>query len=310
MDVELRHLRYFVAVAEAQSFSRAATRLRITQPALSRQVRDLEVELGVRLFERAGRQVTLTGEGDDLLRRSRELLAGAEALGERARAFQGGAAGILRLGATPQTLQSLLARFLVGYRRAWPGVDVRLTEDGGVELLGRVERGELNLAIGQMPPDESLRGRPLFPLQVLAVMAHGHRLGRRSTIEASELAREPLLLLRRGFGTRDIFDGACRLSHAHPRIVLESGDVQCLVALAESGHGIAMLPSTVRFGDSRVRIVPVVQGGRALGMMTAIVWNPRRFLPPYGERFVEAIVAYTRRSYPGKRFVQRVRPVE
>src|SRR5688500_4928070 len=109
--MELRHLRYFSAVVEAGGVSRAAARLRITQPALSRQIRDLEVELGTELFDRIGRRLQLTATGEDLLARSRDILAAADALFDRARRLRSGEAGILRVGVTTQTLESVLADF-------------------------------------------------------------------------------------------------------------------------------------------------------------------------------------------------------
>ena len=155
--MELRHLRYFVSVAEAASVSKAALRVNISQPALSRQIRDLETELGVRLFDRIGRRIQLTAEGEDLLRRSREVLAQAASLVERAKTLVGGITGVLRVGATPQTMQSVMAGFLPGFQRARPGVDVRLTEEGGVRLYELVERGELHLALGRHPDRQPIR---------------------------------------------------------------------------------------------------------------------------------------------------------
>ncbi|HEY7519063.1 MAG TPA: LysR family transcriptional regulator, partial [Methylomirabilota bacterium] len=169
--MELRHLRYFVGVADAGSVSKAALRVHISQPALSRQIGDLETELGVRLFDRIGRRIQLTAEGEDLLALCREVLARADAIGERARTLTRGTVGSLRLGATPQTLQSLVARFLTDYRRARPRVDVRLTEAGGVRLLDLLERGELHLAVGGVLPGTRFGSRVLFPVRLLAVAA-------------------------------------------------------------------------------------------------------------------------------------------
>src|SRR5262245_59162085 len=132
--MELRHLRYFVNVAEAGSVSKAALRVNISQPALSRQIHDLETELGVRLFDRIGRRIELTANGEDLLKRSRDLLAHAGSLVEHARGLEGGLTGVLRVGATPQAIQSVLSGFLPKFRRAHPNVDVRLTEEGGMRL--------------------------------------------------------------------------------------------------------------------------------------------------------------------------------
>ena len=106
--MNLRHLRTFIAIVDAGGVARAATRLHMTQPTASRQVEALETEFGVPLFDRIGRRVRLTSEGEDLLLRGRRLLAEADAMGERARALKAGDTGLLRIGATPQAIESLL----------------------------------------------------------------------------------------------------------------------------------------------------------------------------------------------------------
>ena len=303
--MELRHLRYFLGVAEAQSFSRAAALLHITQPALSRQIRDLERELGIQLFDRVGRQVRLTPLGENLLSPSRTALADVEAIQDRARSLGGGRAGLLRVGATPQVLQSVLAGFLTRYRRSHPGVEVQLVEAGGVRLVSLVENGELHLALGPILSSRTVRGRELFPARILAVMPRGSRLARRRAIELTDLATETLLLLRLEFATRQILDGAIQIARLAPRVALESSDPHCLLALAEAGHGVAILPSTFRLPPGRFQAAPLVHGTVALGFWVSVVWDPRRFLPPYGERFVAELVEHTRHNYPGKRFERR-----
>lgn len=307
--MELRHLRYFVAVAEAGAFSRAATRLGITQPALSRQVRDLEVELGVRLFERAGRRVLLTSDGEGLLRRGRDILTAAAELGEHAQAIRGGQAGLLRVGASPQAIQSFLAPFLAQYLKSRPQIEVHLIEEGGLRLPALVERGDAHLAFGVLRGGEPLEGRLLFAVRTLAVVSPTHRLKRRATVDITDLGNEPALLLRHGFGTRDVFDGACRTARVRPRIVLESGDPQSLVALAESGRGVAVVPSTVLFSGRTVHASPILNAGTSLGIWGSIVWDPRRFMPAYGKAFIDEITEYTRRTYPGRQYDQRAPPV-
>jgi LysR family cyn operon transcriptional activator len=199
--MNLRHLRAFVTVVDTGGVARAATRLNVSQPALSRQIHTLEAELGVPLFDRVGRGVQLTLQGEDLLRRSRGLLAEADALGERARALKSGQTGTLRVGATPQVIESVLADFLTTYQRHHPGVQVHLVEEGGALLPSRLERGDVHVA--HMPVgDARSHGRLSFPLDVLAVLPEGHRLGRRATLEVDALADEPLLLLGHGFASR------------------------------------------------------------------------------------------------------------
>ena len=150
--MNLRFLRTFVAIADNAGFARAAERLHLTQSAASRQIQALEDELGLRLFARAGRSVRLTSEGEDLLIRSRRLLFDADAIGQRASALKTGEVGVLRVGATPQVIENLLADFLSRYRKRHAGVEVHLVEDGGSRLPGRLERGEVDVA--QMPAGE------------------------------------------------------------------------------------------------------------------------------------------------------------
>jgi LysR family cyn operon transcriptional activator len=161
--VNLRHWRAFATIVDAGGFARAGSRLNLSQPALSRQIRSLEADLGVQLFDRIGRRTRLTAEGEDLLRRARELLTGADSLGERARALKGGQAGVLRVGATPQAMETLLAGFLPRYRRGHPGIDVHLVEDGGVRLVTRLEHGDVHLAL-TASSDARFCRRLLIPL--------------------------------------------------------------------------------------------------------------------------------------------------
>lgn len=303
--MELRHLRYFSAVVEAGGVSRAAARLRITQPALSRQIRDLEVELGTELFDRIGRRLQLTATGEDLLARSRDILAAADALFDRARRLRSGEAGILRVGVTTQTLESVLADFVGRHRRAHPAIDVQLVEDGGLALLRRLERGEIHLALSV--PGEGLAHRLLFPARLLCVMAPSHRFAGRRTLDIRQLAGEPLVVLRTEFGSRRWFDGACQAAHLRPRIALESASARALVALARAGCGIAIVPSTVLHGGG-VSVAPLLERKRAIGRWVAINWDPRRYQPSYATGFVDALAERTRQLYPGKAF-ERVAPV-
>src|SRR3954453_16127161 len=156
------HLRTLVAIAEAGGVHRAAASLHLSQPAVSRQIQALESELGVPLFDRIGRRLQLTSEGDDLLRRGRRLLAEADSFMQRAGALKRGDTGILRIGATPQAIESTLADFLGGFRARYPGVEVQLVEEGGTNLPGRLERGHVLLALMAVD-DARFEHRLLYP---------------------------------------------------------------------------------------------------------------------------------------------------
>jgi DNA-binding transcriptional LysR family regulator len=298
--MELRHLRYFVAVADAGNVSRASRQLHVTQPALSRQIQDLERDLTCRLFDRIGRRIVLTRDGDEILERTRRLLADAEALRERARALAGGETGVLRIGAPPQFIEAAMPELLTSYASAFPGVEVQLVEAGGRSLLGRVQQGELHLVIGAWRTG-GLQSQPLFPARVLAVMQRRHRLAGRKALAVTELAGIPMLLLGRDFGSRELFDEACQAAHFEPSIRLESRSPQTLIALAQAGHGIAIVPSSVKFGTSKVAIAGIVDGTRPLGSWAHAVWDERRYLPTYARGFIEVVTNYAKTSCPGHR---------
>jgi LysR family cyn operon transcriptional activator len=297
--MKLAHLRTFVAIADSGGFARAAARLGMTQSAASRQIDALESELGILLFDRVGRRARLTSEGEDLLARSRRLLGDIDALGERARVLKGGQTGTLRISATPQVIENLLAPFLVRFLHRHPGVEVRFVEAGGTRQQSQLARGEVHLAIMASGAGQ-VQSRLLYPIHVVAALPRAHRLGRRTVLDITELADEQLLLPNHEFGSRAWFDAACNVAGIGPRVLLESGALHTLMALAAVGYGIAVLPSNVHIPRSGVRIVPLLHRGVPLGRWSVIAWNPQRFLAPYAEQFVQQLLANVRRAYPGR----------
>lgn len=307
--MNLRHLRTFVAVADAGGLRRAAGRVNLSQPAISRQLHALEAELGVRLFDLIRRRVQLTSAGEDLLQRSRRLLIDAEAIGERARALKSGQTGVLRVGAMPQLIESMMVPFLKQYRRRHPGVEIRLTEDGGLRLPMRLERGDVHFAT--IPEaDERFDSRLLFPIYVLAVMAPGHRLRRRAVLDVVDVAGDPLLLLTRAFASREWFYSACQAARIRPNITFESAAPQTLISLAAAGDGIALVPQGVLISHARVHAVPLVYRGVPIGRWQTIAWNPQRFLAPYEHHFVGELVTYARANYPNRDLTRRAPPMQ
>lgn len=306
MDLNLRRLRTFVAVAEMGGVARAAAYIHLSQPAASRQILALESELGVALFDRVGRNVKLTAEGEELLRRSRRLLEDAAALTEHADALKKGEVGLLRIGATPQAIENVLAHFLAPYRRRHPGIEVHLVEEGGARMASRLRRGDAHLAI--MPAGQpGFQGRLLFPMHAVVVMLKEHRLSRCKVLEVEMLAEESLLLLDRSFATREWFDAACSMAHIHPRVLLESAAPQALIALARANYGLAVLTSQTRFPARGVKVTPLVHRGTSIGKWAAIAWALERSLPAYAHQFVKELEATLGRDYPGRTIV-RVAP--
>jgi DNA-binding transcriptional LysR family regulator len=304
MHVNLRFLRTFVAIVDSRGFTRAATRLNLTQSAASRQIHALESELGVRLFDRIGRRIKVTSEGENLLVRSRRLLSDAESLGEQARALKSGQTGLLRVGAAPQIIENLLADFMQRYRKRHPGIELHFVEDQGARLPARLEAGDMHVALLPDSDDRFFR-RPLFPMLVVAVVPEDHRFARRAALDVADLADEPLLRLGPGFASHAWFDTACRIEHIRPRVLLESITPHSLIALARNGFGIALITSVVRIPREGVRAAVIAHNRIPIGRWTVAAWSRLRFLPPYAEQFTEELVAHCRRDYPGCQLVRR-----
>ncbi len=306
--MDLHQLRTFVAIADHGGVARAALRVNLSQPAASRQIQGLEAELGMRLFDRIGRRMRLTSEGEDLLPRARRLVAEAQSWRERARALQSGQTGQIKIGATPPMIETVLAGFLAKYRRRHPGIEIAVVEDGGAGLIARLALGEVHLAYVPVG-DARFSGRLLYPIQVIAVLPEAHALSRARCLDIAKLAGEPLLVLNRSFASRQWFDAACQTANINPNVRLESSAPNAVLSLAEAGYGIAILPSMVRFPRRGVRPVPLVNRHASIGKWTRLAWDPQRFLAPAVETFREALVAHAQHAYPGRALIGRAPPL-
>src|SRR5581483_3990756 len=256
--MDLRHTRTFVTVAELGTVSKAALRLRVAQPALSRQIIDLEQELGLQLFDRVGRRLLLTGEGEQLLAGCRVLLNFASAVTEQAQLLRHGDTGVLKVAGSPQHIEGVLSQFLHRYAERYPQVQVKISEGTGSDILRLLERGEIHLGqnlLHAVKLDERHYGSlPLGTVELLAVCHPAMSLGPGRSIEVARLAGLPLLLLDGGFGFRRAFDAASRMAGLKPTIRFESRNPHTLLALAEAGHGVAIVPSQLQCDRYRLKI--------------------------------------------------------
>jgi LysR family transcriptional regulator, nitrogen assimilation regulatory protein len=296
--MDTRRLRTFVAVAELGSVSKAAVRLRIGQPALSRQIGDLQQELGLRLFDHVGRGLVLTAEGEQLLADCRRVLADLDAVRERAAVLRGGDRGVLKVAAPPHTIESVLARFLPRYAERFPNVHVQLTEALGPAQTAMLERGEAHVGIRLDQGDPRFESRVLPPVDALAVAAPSLDLGQAGVRDVRDLASYPLLLLDSGYSVRRLLDAACRLADVRPNVLLESRAPHTLLALAEIGHGVAVIPSLQRTDRYNLRIARITHGRKPVRERVAIQWDRRRPLPTYGVAFCETLAEYMQTVLP------------
>jgi DNA-binding transcriptional LysR family regulator len=264
MEVQLRQLEYFVAVATTRHFTHAATAVHVAQPSLSKQIRSLERELGASLFNRARGNITLTPAGQTLLPLATRILADVESAQVQVRELVGLARGQLRLGATPTLSTVLLPAALRRFCDTYPGIDISVEERGGRELVGLLAQGELDLALVVLPlhtHDPALATTSLLkePL-VVAAPADGS-LVRAKRLRVRDLARHRLVMLRDGYDMREVLLTAMRRERIEPKVAIEGGELDGVLSLVEAGLGIAVVPSMVVEGRPRLRSIPFVRPG-------------------------------------------------
>ena len=273
--MELRHLRYFVAVAEELHFRRAAERLHVAQPAVSEQVRKLEEELGVRLLNRTQRSVSLTPAGAVFLREARRVLEQAEGARLAARNARDRVTSSLRIGYTPASLPASVPRTLQRLAMSMPQLETTLEHGSGAELIEAVRAERLDAAIVPLPaPTAGLRITPLGEQRALAAVPVIHDHAVRSEICLAQVAPDRIVVLPRE-ANRPFYDAVVATCHdagLSPTLV-EMPDVQIervLLAIA-SGAGMALLPESVaeRYAAPGVRFLPL--GGDAPCFATGVV---------------------------------------
>lgn len=266
--MELRHLRYFVAVAEELNFTRAAERLHIGQPPLSIQIRDLERELGAELFDRSRRRIALTQAGNRFLLRAKAILAATDDASDEARRLARGEAGELRIGFTSSlSYTNLLPDVLHAYRRAHPGVSLQLRERFSVEQFVALEQGGLDVGFVrygavEVPAAIAVREIGRDPLRLVVNAAHPLAGAREVGFE--QLRDEDFITFPAdaGTGLPVILRDLCREAGFEPRIVQIAREATTQIGLVAAGLGVALLPAPLEcVRIPRVRYLPIAGEG-------------------------------------------------
>jgi len=292
--MQLHQLVYALAVAEEHSFTRAADRLHLAQPSLSRQIRLLERELGVLLFNRGPGQgrVTLTPDGAALVPFLQRVLADVEATGAEARALSGMARGRLAVGATPSLITSVLAPALVAFHRSHPGIDLSVVEAGSHQLVPQVASGEVDLALVVMPvTDPLVVTTPLFDDPLVLALAPDHPLARRRRVHVRDLDRLDLVMFREGYDLREVTLAACLAEGVEPHLVSQGGEMAGVLSFVAAGLGAAVVPAIALPGDGSLVAVPF--RGPTLSRTIALAQRGDRALARPARALTDQLVAAT-----------------
>lgn len=274
--MELRHLRYFVAVAEELHFGRAAARLHLSQPPLSQQIQALERELGVTLFHRNRRKVELTAAGALMLPEARAALAQAEKAVLVARRAGRGEVGRLEIGFTGSApFNPLLPQTVRRFRERWPEVHLTLNEMSTTAQFEALAAGRLDVGFlrpGQPMEMVGMDQRLLTREPLLAVMTAEHRLAAQASVRVADLAEEPFILHPRAIGT-GLFDkvmALCAAAGFAPQVAVEAHQMSTVVTLAAVGMGVSIVPEALRrLNTPGVAFRPIDDPGAFMDLIAA-----------------------------------------
>ncbi|GAA3938349.1 LysR family transcriptional regulator [Actinomadura viridis] len=243
--MELRQVRYFVSVARHLHFTRAASELLVAQPALSSQIRQLETELGVRLFDRSTRKVRLTDAGQMLLPYAQRIIAETDDARARLRDMSQLGVGTITIGAQQSLNASgALPAVLVEFQRQYPGVDIIVREEKADASLAMLAAGDIDLALVMLEGHEDLDSmsvEPMFDEVLVFVVSAGHRLAGQEVL-LSDLMSEQFIAFNEGAGLRRILVRTCVDAGFQPRIAYDCSALGSIRAMAAAGLGVALLP--------------------------------------------------------------------
>ncbi len=248
--MELRQLRYAMAVAQKLNFTQAAEALAIAQPALSQQIAGLERELGVRLFERTNRKVEITDAGRAFVRHAERIIDELAATAEEMTAYAGGLRGRVVVGTYQSFAEYTLPKLLGRFHASFPGIEIALREGMADDLLAGLRAGSVDVFIGditesQYAGDRAFRAEGLYEDELVVIVGAGHPLARASTLRIEEVRDEPFVIFRPGSSITGRLMTAARNAGFRPRVVFESVDSLTVRSLVAEGLGIALFPRTL-----------------------------------------------------------------
>src|SRR5438046_1479317 len=249
--MELRHLRYFAAVAQHLNYSEASRRLHVAQPAISQTILDLEDELGVKLLLRTKRSVQLTAAGTAFLREAEEILRRANEAQQLAQLAARGEVGILGIGFFGTASSPILPALVQAYRRKFPDVELRLFEMNPDQQIAAFDEGRIHLGFTRtLPPDRrsQFEEELVYTDRLVIALPATHALVKQKVVHLKTLAGEPFVQFHR-IGAPSLFDeviGVCRRAGFSPRIVNEPSFMATVMTLFESGLAVSLIHSDVR----------------------------------------------------------------
>lgn len=295
--MELRQLKYFIEVAKREHVTDAANHLHVAQSAVSRQIFNLEEELGVDLFIREGRTVRLTKIGRIFLEHAERAIHVIDDARRVVEEYRDPEKGTIHIGFSASLASYILPNAISYFRKQYPHVQFVLNEGSYSELVEAVIQGEINMALlGPLPQNEKkIKGTVLFTEDIVALLPSNHPLANRASIKLTELRDDPFILYPKGYVLHDVIMEGCLQRGFHPQVSFEGKDLDAIKGLVSAGLGVTLLPE-VTLVDNLPRAtarVPIVEP--SLKRSVGVVIPKERELLPTEKAFFEFIQAFFQR---------------
>ncbi|MGG1636366.1 LysR family transcriptional regulator [Paenibacillus sp. FSL K6-3182] len=291
--MDLKHLNYFVAVAEAGSFTQAARKLHVTQPSLSKMVRLLEEDLGAQLIDRSSKQIELTDAGISILRSAKQIIQSFEDMSSELEEVVKLKKGTLRLGIPPMVGGYFLPLIIEKFLSHYPQIRLHVIEQGGKSLEQDILHGELDFSMVILPVKDVERYHVLPCInENLRLVVHAeHKLAGQSMIEMKQLESEPFIMFRKDFTIHHLIKEHCEAAGFEPKIVFESSQWDFMTEMIAAKYGVTLLPEGIcrQLDKKRFASVSVVQP--VIPWQLSMIWRKDKYLSFASRewiRFIEA----------------------
>jgi DNA-binding transcriptional LysR family regulator len=285
--MDLRNLRYALEVAKLHNITKAAEKLHLTQPTLSKIIKSIEDELGVVLFDRSGKYVKLTDEGIAAMKQIEQIIEASDILHRMLDDYTDLKAGTIRIGLPPVISSVFVPQVVAPFRKLYPNITFELVEEGSKNVELMVLEGSVDVGAVLLPVKENSFGIKSFIRQNLALVIHkSHPLAVKEELSLTELRDEPFILFAKGFAVRQHIIDACHNAGFEANIAYESAQWDLLVELVSANLGIAFLPEplTHKVTDPSVRILPLTNP--SIPWNVVLIWNKERYITKCTREFI------------------------
>lgn len=295
--MEIRHLQYVMELARLRSFTKAAEALHITQPTLSKMIKNLEEELGVELFSRIGKRVELTDAGKVIWNQGQDILQSFNNLTTELSDLTNLNKGTIRIGLPPMAGSSFFPGVMSRFRERYPGLTLHMVEDGSKKLEKEVAEGHLDMAVVLLPTNEAMfETYSIVQEEIRVIVQAEHPLAERTEVALKELAEEPFILFREDFALHDVITQECVRAGFQPEVLYRSSQWDFIREMAAAGLGLALLPETICRTLDPARVRPIRLADPVIPWHLAMIWRKNSYQSIAAREWIRFI----QDAFPGK----------